>query len=155
MKISKSDIDLLAYTLKEHNLTAVEYNDSNFSLKLENNGASNAAPFFSEQSKFENQTIKEDVKANEEEKVEEKPNNYYEVKSPIVGNYYSTKRPGEPNIVEIGDYVNEGDVIAIVEAMKVMNEVKSPVSGTVKEIVAVSGEFIDAMSVLMKIDKGE
>ncbi len=154
MKISKSDIDLLADTLKEHNLTAVEYSDSNFSLKLENNGASNVAPFFSESSKFENQTIEEDVKANEVE-VTEKPSNYFEVKSPIVGNYYSTKRPGEPNIVEIGDYVNEGDVIAIVEAMKVMNEVKSPVSGTVKEIVAVSGEFIDAMSVLMKIDKGE
>ncbi len=154
MKISKSDIDLLANTLKEHNLTGVEYSDSNFSLKLENNGASNVAPFFSEKSKFENQTIVEDVEANEEE-VEVKKENYYEVKSPIVGNYYSTKRPGEPNIVEIGDYVNEGDVIAIVEAMKVMNEVKSPVSGTVKEIVAVSGEFIDAMSVLMKIDKGE
>ncbi len=57
------------------------------------------------------------------------------VTSPIVGTFYSSPSSDKPNFVKVGDTVNEGDVLCIVEAMKVMNEVKSKYSGVVKKIL--------------------
>lgn len=56
------------------------------------------------------------------------------VKSPIVGTYYGTSSPGKPAFVKVGDTVKQGDVLCIVEAMKVMNEITSEFSGEVLEV---------------------
>ena len=58
------------------------------------------------------------------------------VASPIVGVVYLSPAPGEPLFVSEGDQVSEGDTLCIVEAMKVMNEMKSDVSGIVKKVIA-------------------
>ena len=57
------------------------------------------------------------------------------VSSPMVGTYYASPSPDQPVFVKIGDRVEENTVVCIVEAMKVMNEVKAGVSGTVAEIL--------------------
>ncbi len=156
MKLSKQDIDLLANSLKEHNLSGIEYSDNDFSLKLTDNGVNKPAPFFLNDNKFDNQTkIEEQPQSeiNEEKQEEKKEDNSTKIKSPIVGNFYSTKKPGEPPFIKVGDKIKVGDVVAIIEAMKVMNEVKSTVSGTVKEILIENGEFVDTMTEIIAIEE--
>src|SRR5580704_7316368 len=53
------------------------------------------------------------------------------VKSPIVGTYYEGPKPGDPPFVKVGDVVEPGQVLCIIESMKLMNEIESEVSGTV------------------------
>ena len=56
------------------------------------------------------------------------------IKSPIVGTFYRKPAPDKPPFVEVGDHVEKGQVVCIVEAMKMMNEIKSDFSGTIKSI---------------------
>ena len=65
------------------------------------------------------------------------------VKSPLVGVYYAKPSPEASDFVRIGDSVSQGDVLCIIEAMKVMNEIKAPQSGVVKEIMIQEGDTVD------------
>jgi acetyl-CoA carboxylase biotin carboxyl carrier protein len=72
--------------------------------------------------------------------VEEK---LHEVKSPIVGTFYESPSPGAPAFVKIGDQVEVGQVLCIVEAMKLMNEIESDVAGEVVRRIAASGQPVE------------
>ena len=65
------------------------------------------------------------------------------IKSPIVGTFYSAPSPTKPPFVKVGDKVNEGDTVCIVESMKVMNEIQADISGTVKSIAVKDGEAVE------------
>ena len=65
------------------------------------------------------------------------------IKSPIVGTFYRKPAPDKPPFVEIGSYVNAGDVVCIVEAMKMMNEIKSEFTGKVSAINIDDGEPVE------------
>jgi len=60
---------------------------------------------------------------------------YKEVRSPFVGTYYESPSPGAENFIRIGQRVNKGDVLCIIEAMKLMNEIEADASGVIKEIL--------------------
>lgn len=66
-----------------------------------------------------------------------------EVKSPLVGTFYSSPSPDAPPFVLVGQKVKEGDTLFIIEAMKTMNEVKSPCDGTVTRILAQPGDMVE------------
>ena len=66
-----------------------------------------------------------------------------EVKSPLVGTFYSSPAPDAPPFVLVGQKVKEGDTLFIIEAMKTMNEVKSPCDGTVSRILAQPGDMVE------------
>ena len=66
-----------------------------------------------------------------------------EVKSPLVGTFYSSTSPDAPPFVLVGQKVKEGDTLFIIEAMKTMNEVKSPCDGTVSRILAQPGDMVE------------
>lgn len=72
--------------------------------------------------------------------VEEK---LHEVKSPIVGSFYESSAPGSPAFVRVGDIIEVGQVLCIVEAMKLMNEIESDVSGEVVRIIAKNGQPVE------------
>jgi acetyl-CoA carboxylase biotin carboxyl carrier protein len=72
--------------------------------------------------------------------VEEK---LHEVKSPIVGTFYESPAPGAPSFVQIGDLVEVGQVLCIVEAMKLMNEIESDAAGEVVRRIATSGQPVE------------
>lgn len=74
-----------------------------------------------------------------------------EVKSPMVGIFYRRPSPDEDPFVEVGSKVEEGDSLAIIEAMKVMNQVKSPVSGIVEEILPENGAMVEFGEILFRI----
>ena len=65
------------------------------------------------------------------------------ITSPIVGTFYRKPAPDKPVFIEVGDHVNVGDVVCIIEAMKMMNEIKSEFSGTVTAIKVDDGEPVE------------
>jgi acetyl-CoA carboxylase biotin carboxyl carrier protein len=74
------------------------------------------------------------------------------IKSPIVGTFYRKPGPDKPPFVEVGSHVNAGDVVCIVEAMKMMNEIKSEFSGKVMAINIEDGEPVEFDQSLIVID---
>ena len=74
------------------------------------------------------------------------------VPSPMVGTFYSAPAPGEPPFVEVGDRVKKGQTVCIIEAMKLMNEIETEVSGQVMEILAQNGEPVEYGQPLMRIN---
>jgi len=74
------------------------------------------------------------------------------IKSPIVGTFYRKPAPDKPPFVEIGSQVNAGDVVCIVEAMKMMNEIKSEFTGKVSAINVEDGEPVEFDQSLIAID---
>lgn len=73
------------------------------------------------------------------------------VTSPMVGTYYSSPAPDQPSFVKVGDKVTESTVVCIIEAMKVMNEVKAGLSGTVAEILTDNAEPVEFGTRLLRI----
>ena len=65
------------------------------------------------------------------------------IKSPIVGTFYRKPAPDKPPFVEVGDHIEKGQVVFIVEAMKMMNEIKSDFSGTIKSINVEDGTPVE------------
>lgn len=74
------------------------------------------------------------------------------VLSPMVGNVYLAPRPGADNFVKAGDSVQQGDTLLIIEAMKVMNPIPAPKSGTVKEILVSDADPVEFNAPLLIIE---
>ncbi|MDR2533085.1 MAG: acetyl-CoA carboxylase biotin carboxyl carrier protein [Oscillospiraceae bacterium] len=74
------------------------------------------------------------------------------VKSPIIGTFYAAPAPDKPPFVKVGDKVEKGQVVCIVESMKLMNEITSEFSGTVAEILAKDGEAVEFDRKLIRIE---
>lgn len=83
------------------------------------------------------------------EKVDNLPANY--VTSPMVGTYYSSPSPEDPPFIKVGDRVEKHTVVCIIEAMKVMNEVKAGAAGVVTEILAENGHPVEFGTKLFRI----
>lgn len=77
----------------------------------------------------------------------------YAVTAPMVGTFYSAASPGSAPFVQVGDRVNEGDTLCIIEAMKMMNQIESEVSGTIKSVRVQNGEPVEYGQILFVINK--
>ena len=77
-----------------------------------------------------------------------------EINSPIVGTFYSAASPESAPFVEVGQRVNKGDVLCIVEAMKVMNEIESEYAGVIREVNMSNGQPVEFGQVLFLIEEG-
>lgn len=86
---------------------------------------------------------------------EKEKNNLYAVNSPFVGTFYRAPSPGAPPFVEIGDFVQKGKTLCIVEAMKLMNEIEAEVSGKVVQILKKDGESVEFGEPLFLIEPAE
>ena len=71
--------------------------------------------------------------------------------APLTGVFYASPSPSSPSFVEVGDTVQHGQIVCIVEAMKVFNEIKAEVSGTVTAIVAQSGQLVQKGDALIRV----
>lgn len=78
--------------------------------------------------------------------------NRVEVESPMVGTFYRAPAPDAPPYVEVGDRVQQGQTLCILEAMKLMNELEAEVAGTVREICIGNGEPVEYGQVLFRIE---
>ena len=73
------------------------------------------------------------------------------LKSPMVGTFYRAPTPGAKTFVEVGQTVNEGDTVCIIEAMKLLNEIEADRSGVIKAILAENGQPVEYGQALMVI----
>jgi acetyl-CoA carboxylase biotin carboxyl carrier protein len=73
------------------------------------------------------------------------------IKSPLVGTFYATPSPDSPPFVEVGSKVEPQMVVCIIEAMKVMNEIKAEVGGTIAEVVVKNGQAVEFGQALFRI----
>lgn len=76
---------------------------------------------------------------------------FVDIPSPMVGTFYRAPGPGESAFVEVGDRIRSGQTVCIIEAMKLMNEIESEVSGQVTEILVQNGEPVEYGQPLMRI----
>jgi acetyl-CoA carboxylase biotin carboxyl carrier protein len=77
--------------------------------------------------------------------------NYKEIRSPMVGTFYAAPTPDSPPYLSVGSQVSEGAIACIIEAMKVMNEIKAEISGTVVEVCAENGKPVQFDQVLFRV----
>ena len=131
MKINKNIIKELTEYLNEFNLTEIEYTEKDIKVKVSKSSGSNLASIKEIKSEIKTENIKIDNVSGTE------------VPSPIIGTAYLAPEPGGKKFVEVGKKINKGDTIMIVEAMKTMNHVPSPVAGTVKKICVEDGQPVE------------
>lgn len=74
------------------------------------------------------------------------------VKSPIIGTFYRKPSPDKPNFVEVGDRVNEGDTLCVIEAMKLFNEIEAETSGTIVKVLVEDSTPVEFDQPLFVID---
>lgn len=91
--------------------------------------------------------------ATEHHEEKEIPENYYVVESPMVGTFYRAPAPGAEPFVKEGDRVEKGQVLCIIEALKVMNEIESEVSGIVRKILVENGQPVEYGQPLFYIEQ--
>ncbi len=77
------------------------------------------------------------------EPIQQKPSNTLEIKAPMVGTFYRAPSPEAPPYVEVGQIIEAGQVVCIIEAMKLMNEIKSEVKGKLLEILVDNTEPVE------------
>ena len=131
MKINKNIIKELTEYLNEFNLTEIEYTEKDIKVKVSKSSGSNLASIKEIKSEIKTENIKIDNVSGTE------------VTSPIIGTAYLAPEPGGKKFVEVGKKINKGDTIMIVEAMKTMNHVPSPIAGTVKKICVEDGQPVE------------
>ena len=131
MKINKNIIKELTEYLNEFNLTEIEYTEKDIKVKVSKSSGSNLATVKEIKSEIKSENIKIDNISGTE------------VPSPIIGTAYLAPEPGGKKFVEVGKKINKGDTIMIVEAMKTMNHVPSPIAGTVKKICVEDGQPVE------------
>ena len=120
-------------SLKEDNLAKLQNLDQNKKDKIESNETNKTTEI------NETLPIKENVKTGNI------------VVSPIVGTFYTSSSPLKPPFVKIGDKIKEGDTLCIIEAMKVMNEIKSQYSGEIAEIFVENEDMVEYNQPLFRI----
>ena len=85
-------------------------------------------------------------------RVEASKTQLLEVKSPMVGTFYQSPEPGAKQYVAVGDRVAKGQILCIIEAMKIMNEIESEYSGVLREIAVQDAQPVEYGQVLFRID---
>ena len=131
MKINKNLIKELTECLEEFELAEIEYSEKDIRVKVSKFSGTNVST---------SKEIRSDLKSDV---VKSQKISGTEIPSPIIGTAYLAPEPGGKKFVEVGKKVNKGDTIMIVEAMKTMNHVPSPIAGTVKQICVEDGQPVE------------
>ena len=76
----------------------------------------------------------------------------FPIESPMVGTLYRASTPGAPPFVEVGSRISAGDVVCIIEAMKILNQIESDFSGVVREILVENGQPVEFGQTLMTVE---
>ena len=140
MKINKNIIKELTEYLNEFNLTEIEYTEKDIKVKVSKSTGSHVATVKEIKSELKTENTKQDNIVGTE------------VPSPIIGTAYLAPEPGGKKFVEVGKKINKGDTIMIVEAMKTMNHVPSPIAGTVKKVCVEDGQPVEYGQTIAIID---
>ena len=148
-------IKKLIEMLEESNLEEIEIQEGEESVRLVKNKPNNllsSQPVYTESIQTIEDRPTERSKEESEEPAEDEDSGDL-INSPMVGTFYASASPGSKPFVSVGDHVNEGDVVCIVEAMKMMNEIKSEFSGEVLSINVENSQPVEYGQTLFEISK--
>ena len=140
MKINKNIIKELNDYLEEFNLTEIEYTEKDLKVKVSKSRISKNIETVAPNNG--NKMIKEEVSIDNSKKIT----------SPIIGTAYLAPEPGGKKFIEVGQKIKKGDTVMIVEAMKTMNHVPSPLDGVVKEISVEDGQPVEFGQTIASLD---
>ena len=140
MKINKNIIKELNDYLEEFNLTEIEYTEKDVKVKVSKSRISKNIETIAPDS--ERKILKDEISIDNSKKIT----------SPIIGTAYLAPEPGGKKFIEIGQKIKKGDTIMIVEAMKTMNHVPSPIDGIVKEISVEDGQPVEFGQTIATLD---
>ena len=132
-------IDLIK-AVSDSNLTEFEIQDGETKISMETNKETKQITVTAPLAQPQLSAV-QPAAVQEEEKAEERTGNI--VKSPLVGTFYQSASPESEPFVKEGDIVKKGQVLGIVEAMKLMNEIESEYDGTVKEILVKNEQMVE------------
>ncbi len=128
-------------------LTGLKLRRGDFSLELEKGAQTQEAVHAADASAVSQPEAAASTKAESEP-----ASNYRQVKSPIVGIYYAAAGPQQEPFVKIGQKVEKGQVLCLVEAMKMMNELKSPIDGIIRTVSGINGKLVEFDQVLFEVE---
>ncbi len=131
MKINKNIIKELSDYLEEFNLTEIEYTEKDIKVKVSK--FKHLKNIETSEPKNEIRPIIEDVAIDNSKKIT----------SPIIGTAYLAPEPGGKKFIDINQKIKKGDTVMIVEAMKTMNHIPSPIDGVVMEICVEDGQPVE------------
>ena len=145
MNLETAYFKKLAHLLNENGLSelSLQDGDKKITLKREDNVVIQTEPV--------KQIIKKEVKEEIKEEKVIKPKRT-PILSPMVGSFYAASSPSAPPFVSVGDTVATGQIVCIIEAMKLMNEIESDVSGKVVQICVEDGQSVEYGQVLMYVE---
>jgi acetyl-CoA carboxylase biotin carboxyl carrier protein len=154
VKINLDEIRELIKLLRESNVNEFEYQEGDYRVRVKHGAvieaetatipARPAGSGNGQEHATTTETTSPEAATQAEETV-------HEVHSPMVGTFYRSATPGAAPFVEVGDTVRKGQVICIIEAMKIMNEIESDVDGEVKKIHIPNGQPVEFSEVLFSI----
>ena len=138
VKEIKEMIDLM----NENNLTELEIEKNGTKIKLRRQTTAHAEGESLIQGPVivERQTVTKEKESGQKSVVSSK---HIQIKSPMIGTFYRAPSPDSPPFVDTGDELEVGQVVCIIEAMKLMNEIKSDIKGKVIEILAENGQAVE------------
>ena len=145
MKLPWEEIEELTKYLKEKGLSeiSIETKDGKIAVKKDVPGVIKPSTVSSQDSSQKQSVV-------ESESIQK--SKYYEVTSPMVGTFYIAPSPGAEPFVKVGSTIKIGDVLCIIEAMKIMNELPAEVNGVITEILVKDNQTVEYGQVLMRID---
>lgn len=140
--LTLDEITGLAKTVKDYNLGKIKIKNGNGEIVIESRSQQivSSVPV---QPSMTVQNVNASVPQENTDKPEKSAPAGNIVKSPIVGTFYSSPSPDKPPFVKIGDTVKKGDVIMIIESMKLMNEVQSDFDGKILDILVDNGQAVE------------
>ena len=131
--MNKKEVFEIIDRIERSSLTKFEYSNKGTKILIEKNssntGLKNPVSVKTYENEIVQETVTESVKGNA-------------LKSPIVGTFYSRPTPESEHFVSVGDKVKKGDVVCIIEAMKLFNEIVADNDGTVTKILVSDGEMV-------------
>ena len=149
MNLELNEIFMIIDKVKSTDLNTFEYQDMDIKIKIKNtnSGDVHVNPEVFRKAQTEKRSVADMPQILEAR--DEKPADF--IKAPMVGTFYSAPAEGEEPFVSVGDHVKKGQVVGIIEAMKLMNEIKSDIDGIIDEALVQNGAIVEYGQPLFRV----
>lgn len=141
--MNTENIKTIMQLFEDSKISKLELELDDMKIKMEKGGVPIATAPIAIAPSCETQVVEEAPKAI--------PAPGYWIKAPLVGTYYNSNGKGSTPFIEIGKQVHKGDTLCIIEAMKVMNEIHSPINGTVQEILITNESMVEFDQLMIRL----
>nr|YP_009774055.1 acetyl-CoA carboxylase biotin carboxyl carrier protein [Caulacanthus okamurae]QIZ74672.1 acetyl-CoA carboxylase biotin carboxyl carrier protein [Caulacanthus okamurae] len=145
MKFTIKDLKTLLQSIQIHKINEIHIENSTFSLTI------NTLNQITDLKTIRHKKHIEYTPSNNQEIKNTISDSYFTIVSPMVGTFYCSPAPNEPPFIKLYDNVQKQQTVCIIEAMKLMNEIESEVSGEIVEILVKDGDIIDCGQALMRV----